>query len=53
MIQSNPNDGQTNFRSQQIELLFDETIILNNAKEEIIITPDIRKEYEINAKKIE
>ena len=51
LIQSNPIDGQTNFKSQQIELLFDETIILNNAKEELIITPDIRKQYEINAKK--
>jgi uncharacterized protein (DUF2141 family) len=51
LIQSNPTDGQINFKSQQIELVFDETIILNNAKEELIITPDIRKQYEINAKK--
>lgn len=51
LIQSTPKDGQTNFKSRQIELVFDETIALNNAKEELIITPDIRKEYEITAKK--
>jgi len=51
LIQSNPRDGQTNFKSQQIELIFDETVVLNNVKEELIITPDIQKEYEINAKK--
>jgi uncharacterized protein (DUF2141 family) len=49
--QSNPKNGQTNFNSQQIELSFDEAIILNNPKDQIIITPDIRKEYEIDAKK--
>ena len=49
--QSNPKNGQTNFNSQQIELSFDETIILNNPKDQIIITPDIRKEYDIDAKK--
>ena len=49
--QSNPKNGQTNFNSQQIELNFDEAIILNNPKDQIIITPDIRKEYDINAKK--
>jgi hypothetical protein len=50
-LQSNPIDGQTNFKSQQIELVFNETVILNNPKDQIIITPDIRKEYEITAKK--
>jgi uncharacterized protein (DUF2141 family) len=49
--QSNPKNGQTNFNSQQIELVFDEAVILNNPKDQIIITPDIRKEYDINAKK--
>ncbi len=49
--QSNPKNGQTNFNSQQIELSFDESIILNNPKDQIIITPDIRKEYDIDAKK--
>lgn len=49
--ESNPKNGQTNFNSQQIELSFDESIILNNPKDQIIITPDIRKEYDIDAKK--
>ena len=48
---SNPKNGQTNFTSQQIELSFDESIILNNPKDQIIITPDIRKEYDIDAKR--
>src|SRR5688572_22817093 len=51
LVQSNPENGQTNFNSQQIELIFNEAIILNNPKDQIIITPDIRKEYDINAKK--
>jgi hypothetical protein len=51
LIQSNPKDGQTNFRSQELQLAFDETVILNNPKDQIIITPDIRKEYDVNVKK--
>ncbi|HMG89986.1 MAG TPA: Ig-like domain-containing protein [Chryseolinea sp.] len=50
-LQSNPKNGQTNFKSQQIELAFNESVILNNPKDQIIITPDIRKEYDITAKK--
>lgn len=51
VAQSFPRNGQTNFNSQQIELAFDETIFLNNPKEQIIITPDVRKEYDIISKK--
>jgi hypothetical protein len=51
LIHSNPKDGQTQFSSQQIELAFNESVILNNPKDQIIITPDIRKEYDIDVKK--
>jgi uncharacterized protein (DUF2141 family) len=51
LIQSNPRDGQINFKSQEFNLAFDETVILNNPKDQIIITPDIRKEYDKNVKK--
>lgn len=50
LIQSNPNKGQTNIKPKEIKLLFDETVILNNPKEQIIITPDIGKKYDIVAK---
>jgi hypothetical protein len=51
LVRSYPRNEQINFNSQQIELLFDEDIIVNNPKEQIIITPDIGKEYNAVAKK--
>jgi uncharacterized protein (DUF2141 family) len=51
LVQSNPRDGQVKFNSQQIDLSFNETVILNNPKDQIIINPDIRKEYDIDVKK--
>jgi uncharacterized protein (DUF2141 family) len=46
-----PKPQSTNYKNQEIELNFDETIILNNPKEQIIITPDVQKKYDIVAKK--
>jgi hypothetical protein len=51
LTHSTPVNGQTNFKSQHLELVFNETVILNNPKEELIITPDIGKEYEVTVKK--
>lgn len=46
-----PKPGQTNYKGNTIELSFTENIILNNPKEQLIIIPDIGKDYEIAAKK--
>lgn len=48
---STPKKGQTNFKSKEIELTMSEMIILNNPKEQILITPDIEKKFEIKTKK--
>ncbi len=46
-----PAHQQTNFAGQEIELTFDESIILNNVKDQIIITPGVGKDFEVIAKK--
>ncbi|MBA4054650.1 MAG: hypothetical protein C0490_08060, partial [Marivirga sp.] len=51
LTESNPTPGQTNYTRQAIDLTFDESIILNNPKEQIIITPDLGKEYKAEVKK--
>ncbi|HYF67087.1 MAG TPA: Ig-like domain-containing protein [Ohtaekwangia sp.] len=51
MIGSSPKHETINFTGKSIELEFDEYIILNNPKEQIIVTPDIQKKYEISVKK--
>ena len=51
LIRSFPVKEQTNFKDNTIELLFDEAVAVNNPKEQIIITPDINKEYDIVARK--
>jgi uncharacterized protein (DUF2141 family) len=51
LLRSFPVKEQTNFKDNTIELLFDEAVAVNNPKEQIIITPDINKEYDIIAHK--
>lgn len=51
LIRSFPVKEQTNFKDNTIELIFDEAVAVNNPKEQIIITPDINKEYDIVAHK--
>lgn len=53
LIQSRtiPKNEQINFKEQKLTLTFNETVILNNPKEQIIIIPDIEKKYEIKARK--
>ncbi len=41
--ESNPANGATNFKGTQIELSFNELVQLNNAKEQIIISPAIKE----------
>src|ERR1044071_2531071 len=51
LISANPKNEQTNFNGKTVQLEFDEFLNLNNAKEQVIITPSIGKEYEITAKR--
>jgi hypothetical protein len=48
-----PAKSQTSVQPTEIKLLFDETVVLNNPKEQLIVTPDIGKDYEIKARKKE
>lgn len=50
LLKSNPIHNQKNFKGKQIELTFNETVVLKNAKEEIIITPSPGNEVELKAK---
>lgn len=52
LVNSYPEQNQVNFKERRLELEFDESIILNNPKEQIIIAPTIdNKDYEVTAKK--
>lgn len=45
-----PTNKQTNFKGKSLELIFDELVKVNNAKEEIIITPSPGAEILFRAK---
>ena len=51
LLKANPTNEQTNYTHRTLELTFDETVILNNPKEQIIITPDVGKEFDAEVKK--
>lgn len=46
LLNSSPKHEQTNVKGSKIELEFDEAIQLNNAREQIIITPSTGKKFE-------
>jgi uncharacterized protein (DUF2141 family) len=46
-----PKTGQIKYKGNELELNFDELVALNNPKEQIIITPDVDKKYDIRVKK--
>jgi len=50
LVRSFPANEQINFDGQTLELLFSETVILTNPKEEVIVTPSIGKDYSIVSK---
>ncbi len=51
LIKANPTNGQTNYTGSTLELTFNEMLLLNNPKEQIIITPEIGKEFDVETKK--
>lgn len=46
-----PRNQQTNFKGQQIEATFSEAILLNNPKDQIIISPGVGKDFQATARK--
>lgn len=51
LVSSRPVNQQTNYTSTTIQLTFDEQLVLNNPKEQIIITPDLGNKFEAQSKK--
>ena len=46
-----PPNETINFDANEIEMIFSEDVILNAPKEQLIVTPNIGKEYEIKSRK--
>lgn len=46
-----PQKNAVNFSGNKIEMTFNEFVSLDNPKEQILITPDVGKKFEITAKK--
>lgn len=51
LVASIPKDGNTNVKSTEITLLFDELVITKNIKKELLITPRIDFDYDYKVKK--
>jgi len=51
LISSYPAKEEKNYKSRQLELNFDEWVVLNNPKDKIIVVPDVNKKYEVTVKK--
>ena len=51
VIRTTPADQQINFQGQEIEATFSESVQLNNAKEQIIISPGVGKAFQAIVKK--
>ena len=51
LVHSVPKSGTVNFQGQTIQLTFDEAVILNNPREQLIITPDLGKPVDARVKK--
>jgi uncharacterized protein (DUF2141 family) len=51
LISAIPEPEAINFSGRKIELTFSEHVILNNPKEQLLVTPSIGKNYEIAVKK--
>jgi uncharacterized protein (DUF2141 family) len=50
LIKSIPAKEEVNYKRKSVELTFSEMIALNSAKEQILITPDVGKDYEVAMK---
>jgi uncharacterized protein (DUF2141 family) len=51
LIHAIPQNGTVNYQGNSIQLNFDEAVILNNPREQLIITPDLGKPVDAKVKK--
>ena len=51
LLKAIPHQGQTNYQNKSVELTFNEMLLLNNPKEQIIIIPDVGKDFDVSTKK--
>jgi hypothetical protein len=51
LISSDPQHKSINFKGRTLELDFSEYIVLNNPKEQLIITPSVGKKFEVEARR--
>ncbi|WP_276368221.1 Ig-like domain-containing protein [Chryseolinea sp. H1M3-3] len=51
LVNSNPVHEQLNFSGKTIDMTFSEAVILNNPKEQLIITPDLGEDVDVKTKK--
>ena len=51
IVKSIPANKQRNYKDKEIQLVFNEAVNLNNAKEEILISPTIGKDVEYKVRK--
>ena len=51
LLRSVPANKERNFKGKNIELVFDETVALNNPKDEILISPTTQQEVEFKVRK--
>jgi hypothetical protein len=50
LLESNPANKTRNFKGQEIELFFDEYVIVDNIQQKLIITPEIENPYNFKQK---
>src|SRR5690242_2607510 len=51
LVSSIPAKKQLNYKKNKIEMTLSEDVILNNPKEQVIITPSVNKEFQVSAQK--
>jgi uncharacterized protein (DUF2141 family) len=51
LIKAIPKNEQTNYTNKTVDLTFNELLMLNNPKEQLIIIPDVDKKYDLQLKK--
>lgn len=51
LLASGPVHGAVNYRAKQVTLLFDEDVRIENAKEQVMISPSVGKDFTLIARK--
>jgi uncharacterized protein (DUF2141 family) len=51
LLATGPTHGSTNFRGREVTLLFDEAVKVENAKEQLMISPSVGKDFTLIARK--